>query len=89
MPMAANSAGAVAGHGFQDAHARHDQFVDRRFVFERALFAVGGDGAVNQPGVESGESVGLHQRLPIGRRREVFENYVGRANQVFIGRCDL
>ena len=61
-----HGAGAVAGHGFQDAHARHHQFVDGRFALERAVLAVGGDGTVNQSGVAGGEPVGPHQGLLIG-----------------------
>ena len=72
-------AGTVPRHGFQDAHARHDQLVLRRLVLEWTSLAVGGDGAVNQSRIERGEPVGAHQGLLARRGREVFKNNIGAA----------
>ena len=61
--------GSVPRHGFQDAHARHDQIVHRRLVLEWPSLAVGGDGAVNQSRIERGEPIGAHQVLLARRGR--------------------
>ena len=77
---------AVSRHGFQDAHAGHDQLVDGRLVLERTAFAVGRDGAVNQSRIKGGEPVGAHQRLPLGGRRKVLKDDIGAAQQALVPR---
>ena len=50
----------------QNTHPCHDQVINRWFVLQRTMLAIGGDGAVDQTRIEGREPVEGHDRLVTG-----------------------
>src|SRR5262249_32272021 len=69
----------------QNTHACHDQVINRWFVFQRTMLAVGGDRAMDQTRIEGREPVEGHDRLVARGGGKVFNKHIGSAQQPFIG----
>src|SRR5262249_34205802 len=58
--------------------------INRWFVLQRTMLAIGSDGTVDQTRIEGGQPVEGHNRLVTGGGSKVFNKHIGSAQQPFI-----